>query len=157
MEDVDDIKSVALQFFENRFYEPEPVRPTLDGIQFNRLSYEDSVDLEVSFSAEEIKDIIWNYDGNKSPGTDGFNFNFLKTCWNILKDDILNFVNEFHRGGLLPKAVTSSFLTLIPECDNPQGLSEFRPISLIGCLYKVISKLLASRLSRVIGKLISKS
>lgn len=35
-----------------------------------------------------------------------------------MKDDVCGFVNEFHSIGILPKAVTTSFLTLIPKVDN---------------------------------------
>jgi len=43
---------------------------------------------------------------------------------------------------------------LIPKVDNPQQLDDFRPISLVGCLYKIISKVLSLRLKKVISKLI---
>ncbi|XP_058762006.1 uncharacterized protein LOC131635401 [Vicia villosa] len=62
---------------------------------------------------------------------------------------------DFHKYGRLSKAIISSFLTLIPKCDNPLGLDEFRPICLVGCVYKVISKLLASRLKRVLDPIVS--
>ncbi|CAJ2637811.1 unnamed protein product [Trifolium pratense] len=107
------------------------------------------------FTEEEVKEIIWSSDGNKSPGPDGFNFNFLKTCWSIVKSDVMNFVEEFFVNAVLPKAITSSFLTLIPKKDHPESLSDYRPIFLIGCLYKILSKLLTNRLKRVLGKLIS--
>lgn len=45
-------------------------------------------------------------------------------------------------------------MTLIPKVENPVGLGEFRPISLIGCYYKMIVKMLARRLKRVMGKLV---
>lgn len=48
----------------------------------------------------------------------------------------------------------SSFVTLIPIMDDPQGLNEFRPISLIGCMYKIISNVLANKLRRVLGNII---
>ncbi|CAJ2637160.1 unnamed protein product [Trifolium pratense] len=67
----------------------------------------------------------------------------------------MNFVEEFFVNAVLPKAITSSFLTLIPKKDHPESLSDYRPICLIGCLYKILSKLLANRLKRVLGKLIS--
>jgi hypothetical protein len=67
----------------------------------------------------------------------------------------MGFLGEFHRNGVLPKAVTASFLTLIPKGDHPQCLTDYRPICLIGCMYKIIAKLLANRLKGVIGKLIS--
>ena len=45
----------------------------------------------------------------------------------------------------------SSFITLITKCKDPSILTEFRPISLIGCLYKIIAKILACRLKKVVG------
>ncbi|PNX70644.1 cysteine-rich receptor-like protein kinase, partial [Trifolium pratense] len=107
------------------------------------------------FSEEDVREVIWNCDGNKSLGPDGYNFNFLKECWPTLKCDVMEFLNEFHRNAVLPKAVTASFLALIPKKDHPQHLSEYRPICLIGILYKILSKLLAARLKNVMGKLIS--
>ncbi|GAU45905.1 hypothetical protein TSUD_280460 [Trifolium subterraneum] len=59
--------------------------------------------------------------GNKSPGPDGFNLNFFKACWPIVKHEVLAFLNEFHDSAHLPKAVTASFLTLVPKKDHPQG------------------------------------
>lgn len=50
--------------------------------------------------------------------------------------------------------MSASFLALIPKNGSPQELSEYRPISLIGCLYKMIAKVLAGRLKRVLGKVI---
>ncbi|KAK2383713.1 hypothetical protein QL285_071138 [Trifolium repens] len=66
------------------------------------------------------------------------------------------FLIEFHDNAFLPKALTASFLTLIPKKDHPQDLFDYRPICLIGSLYKVVSKVLANRLKSVLGKLISK-
>lgn len=41
---------------------------------------------------EEIKEEVWCCDGNKSLGSDGFNLHFIKECWDVVKDDIVNFV-----------------------------------------------------------------
>ncbi|CAJ2673784.1 unnamed protein product [Trifolium pratense] len=65
------------------------------------------------------------------------------------------FLREFHNNAILPKAVTASFLTLIPKKDHPQILFDYRPICLIGSLYKILSRILANRLKRVLGKVIS--
>ncbi|MCH80575.1 LINE-1 reverse transcriptase like [Trifolium medium] len=107
------------------------------------------------FLEEDVREVIWSCDGNKSPGPDGFNFNFLKECWSTLKIDVMEFLNEFHQNDVLPKAVTASFLALIPKKDHPQLLSYYRPICLIDILYKLLSKLLAARLKNIMGKLIS--
>ncbi|XP_058734303.1 uncharacterized protein LOC131606033 [Vicia villosa] len=84
-------------------------------VDLAKLSLEDSMGLEVPFLEEEVRDVIWNSDGDKSPGLDGFNMGFYKICWPFLKKDILNFVNEFFECAILPKAVTASFLSLIPK------------------------------------------
>lgn len=64
-------------------------------------------------------------------------------------------VNEFFETRRIPKGFTAYFVALIPKITNPQVLSDFRPISLMGYLYKIISKLLANRLKKVIDSLIS--
>lgn len=55
----------------------------------------------------------------------------------------------------LLKVMTTLFLALIPKRDNPQDLVVFRPIFLIGCMYKVMAKILASRLRKVVRKVVS--
>lgn len=64
---------------------------------------------------------------------------------------------SFHSGVALLKSVTSSFLASIPKSNNPLGLDEYRPICLIGSIHKIISKVLAARIKKVIGKVISNS
>ncbi|MCH96062.1 RNA-directed DNA polymerase (Reverse transcriptase), partial [Trifolium medium] len=87
---------------------------------------------------------------------DGFNFNFLKACWEIIKGDVKGFLHEFHNNAILPKAITASFLALIPKKHHPQALSDYRPICLVNSLYKILAKVLVARLKRVMGKLILK-
>jgi exonuclease III len=156
VEGADDIKSIVLDHFSKHFKEDWSNRPYLQGIDFNSLSSEDNELLLAPFSEEEVKDVIFSCDGNKSPGPDGFNINFYKSCWPIVKHDVMAFMFEFYANAFLPKAMTASFLTLIPKKDHPQELFDYRPICLIGSLYKVVSKVLANCLKSVLGKLISK-
>jgi hypothetical protein len=69
----------------------------------------------------------------------------------------MRFMVEFHRNGKLTKGINSTFIALIPKVDNPQSLNEFRPISLVGSLYKILAKVLANRLRMVLGSVISDS
>lgn len=79
---------------------------------------------------------------------------FTKECWDMLKDDIVDFFNELHTKAALPKVFSAFFINLIPKNDNPQGLGEYRPICLIGCVHKILAKALASRLKRVLPNVI---
>ncbi|GKD08130.1 RNA-directed DNA polymerase, eukaryota, reverse transcriptase zinc-binding domain protein [Tanacetum coccineum] len=56
----------------------------------------------------------------------------------------------------MPKGTKSSFITLIPKTANPIHINDFRPISLIDVQYKIVAKVLANRLSKVIDKVVSK-
>jgi len=106
------------------------------------------------FSEEEVRATIWGCDSSKSPGPDGFNFGFIKSCWDILKKDVMSTVKDFAGFGCWPRGSNALFLRLIPKVENPQQLGEFRPISLVGCLYNIISKALSLHLKKVIGKII---
>jgi hypothetical protein len=118
---VNEIKQEAKLHFFSHLDEAWNSRPFVEGINFNSLTDEDNANLLEPFSEEEIRDTVWSCDGNKSPGPDGFNINFLKTCWPIVKKDVVAFFKDFHKNAHLPKAFTASFLTLIPKKDHPQG------------------------------------
>lgn len=148
-------KAVKEHFEEGRYKEERFKRPTLDGVRFKQISQEENNMLTTPFSLEEIKEVVWECDDNKSPGLDGLNFTFIKSCWEIISPEILKFFKEFYRLGRLPKAVCASFMAFIPKNSSPQGLHEYRPISLIGCLYKMLAKVLAGRLKNVLGNVIS--
>lgn len=55
----------------------------------------------------------------------------------------------------IPKGCNASFFTFIPKILNPKSIKDFRLISLIGCQYKIIGKLLSNRLSEVISPVVS--
>jgi len=62
---------------------------------------------------------------------------------------------EFHRNSKLAMGINSTFIALIPKVDSPYCLNDFRPISLVGSMYKSLAKVLANRLCSVIGSVIS--
>jgi hypothetical protein len=69
----------------------------------------------------------------------------------------MRFISEFHLNGKLITRLNSTFIALIPNVDNLQRLNDFSPISLVGCLYKILSKVFANRLRLVISSIISES
>ncbi|GJS65746.1 RNA-directed DNA polymerase, eukaryota, reverse transcriptase zinc-binding domain protein [Tanacetum coccineum] len=105
---------------------------------------------------EEIKEAVWDCGSSKALGPDRFSFAFVKKYWDIIKKDLHNFINSFFASCDMPYGANSSFFTLIPKVNNPTLITYFRPISLIGIYYKIIAKILANRLSKVIDKIVSK-
>lgn len=75
-----------------------------------KLNEQESRSLEEPFTRDEIKQAVFEGNGDKSPGHDGFNLEFLKKCWDTVREEIVLFIQVFHKGGKLPKAVTASFL-----------------------------------------------
>lgn len=84
-------------------------------------------------------------------GLDGFIFKFIKSYWDQLHGDILRFVQHFEKHGKVDEGCNSSFITLVPKIKDSLKLLDYRPICLIGCLYKSISKTLAHRIKSSIG------
>ena len=103
----------------------------------------------------EIKSAIWSLKADKDPGPDGFTINFYKAAWDIIKGDLKNMLKWIRRKDKVGGATNSSFLMLIPKEKNPISIDRFRPISICNTSYKILSKLLATRLKKVMGRIIS--
>lgn len=143
--------------FSSQLKEEWDNRPTPDGIQFKQISDGEAARLIEPFSMERVKEAVWSCESNKSLGPDDFNVSFIKACWNTIKEEVLELMVKFHSNGKLPKAFKASFVVLIGKTKIPQRLNEFRPISLIGCMYKIIAKILAARLKGLLRGVISSS
>lgn len=68
---------------------------------------------------EEIKEVVWNFEVEKSLGPNDFNMGFYKKCWEVIKDDLLDYVMKFYLNAILPKVVNASSISLIPKSSNP--------------------------------------
>nr|KAJ0197982.1 hypothetical protein LSAT_V11C700375200 [Lactuca sativa] len=148
------INKEATRFFERKYRECWRVRPVFRSEGFRKLLEEDTRYLEGEFSMGEVKNAIWLCGGNKSLGPDGFTFKFLKKFWELLKGDIMGKIKYFEAGGKITRGCNSSSISLAAKTKDPLHFCDFRPISLIGSIYKIIAKLLALRLKKVIGGVI---
>jgi len=144
------VKEETRLFFKRRFQEPERERLRLDGVRFKSIDQQHNALLVARFKEDEVRAAIRNCDSTKRPGPDGLNFNFIKQFCDLLKPNVLRFLNEFHANGVFPKGSYVSFLALIPKVNDPQGLNDYRPISLIGCINKIVAKVLSNRLKKVL-------
>ncbi|GKF19522.1 putative RNA-directed DNA polymerase, eukaryota, reverse transcriptase zinc-binding domain protein, partial [Tanacetum coccineum] len=122
---------------------------------FATLCLEEIAMLQQQATLDEIRKAVWDCGSGKSPRPDGFSFLFLKKYWDIFKDDVAVFVNNFMESGTMPKGTNSAFITLILKTPNPILIKDYHSISLIGMKYKIVAKLLANRFSTVLDKLVS--
>jgi hypothetical protein len=157
MEGVQPISQVVFSHFESHFKARRVDRPGVDNLAFKQLNLIDCGSLTRLFLKAKVNDVVWNCDSFKSLGPDGVNFGFFKDFCMELKGEVMRFMSEFHHNGKLTKGINSTLIAFIPKVDSPQCLNDFRPISLVGCLYKILAKVLANRLRMVIGSVISES
>ncbi|GLT51115.1 hypothetical protein SLA2020_245490 [Shorea laevis] len=155
VEDPDMVKAEVVNYFCKMFQEDAWNRSKPANLGFQKISKDQKEWLERPFTIEEIEEGLKSYYGSQAPGLDGYNFNFLKLIWISVREDFVNFFREFHRNNKLVRRLNSSFLALIPKKLSPRELKDFRPISLIGCMYKLLAKVLANRLNVVMPVIIS--
>ena len=153
-EELEVVRREAKSLFERRFMATQDFGVHLGSVEFRSLPLEVSRNMVIKFSEEEVKNAVWDCGGSKSPGPDGFNFNFIKSCWEVLKVDVMAAVQLFHTTGSLPKGCNASFIALIPKVRDPSTLDQFKPISLVGVIYKIITKFLSSRMKKIMPLII---
>ncbi|GJS24842.1 RNA-directed DNA polymerase, eukaryota [Tanacetum coccineum] len=128
----------------------------VDGVRFfNKLTLQFTLSSVEKVTKDEIKRAVWDCGPDKSPGPDGFMFGFYRRYWKIIESDVVDAVNCFFHQGSFPKGGNSLFIDLIPKTPDVNMVKDFRPISLIGSMYKIIAKILANLLVYVLGDLVN--
>ncbi|XP_074303189.1 uncharacterized protein LOC141637599 [Silene latifolia] len=115
---------------------------------------ENWVSLLKPVTGKEIKDALFSIPDIKSPGTDGYTNKFFKDAWGEIGGDVINVVQDFFHQRQLLKQINATNLTLIPKCDRPKIVLQYRPISCCNVAYQVISKLLCARLAEVLPHIV---
>nr|GFC20690.1 RNA-directed DNA polymerase, eukaryota, reverse transcriptase zinc-binding domain protein [Tanacetum cinerariifolium] len=140
-----------------RFGKPTDIRASIDMNFPKVLSSVQKEEPECDVSKEELKRAVWDCGIDKSPSPDGFTFGFFRKFWSTIENDVYEAVTYFFTNGVIPKGCNSSFISLIPKTSGVNMVKDFRPISLIGCMYKIIAKILTNRLVGVIGDIVNEA
>lgn len=106
---------------------------------------------EREFSKKEIWEGLKQCDKDKAQGPNRFNMGFIQELWHIITGDITEAFKELHENGTFLKSSKFSFMVFIPKVERAENMRDFMPISLVTCIYKLISKLLARRMPKVLG------
>ena len=154
---VANLKEGIRNHFIQRFTQEHVPGFDFDLENHRKISAEQVLFLEAIPTRDEIRRAVWACGINKAPGFDGFNFNFIREMWEVLEDEIYDSVLEFFCTGHSIRHLNITWVTLIPKSENPIDIDHYRPISMVGALYKIISKILSARLKEVIGTIIDES
>lgn len=132
----DELKKEAVSLFSKIFKEDHQVRPTFENREFKQPNSSQVETLTSPFTHDEINNAVASCDSSKAPGPNGFNFKFVKSAWEVVKWDFYDIVAEFQLNSRLPRGCNNDFIGLIPKIDSPHGFKDYRPISMVGCVYK---------------------
>eukprot|EP01018_Ginkgo_biloba_P004985 Gb_28741 [translate_table: standard] len=117
---------------------------------------EDNVSLTKEITVDELKEVMLSLQKDKSLGPDGWTIEFFLGYFDFIETNLLRVIEELRSSAKMLAAVNSTFKALIPKTDNPVFFEDFRPISLCNCMYKILTKLLAMRIKKVLSFSISK-
>eukprot|EP00253_Pinus_taeda_P028731 PITA_28731 len=153
-----DIEAVMVQHFrgitnENNLDRDQHIKEIIKNIP-RMVSREDNFKLNKPVIEAEVSTVIKDVQNGKATGPNGFNVDFFKACWNVVKHDILDVVEDSKRSRSILKALNISFISLIPKQDSALTPDKFRPIALCNVVYKIISKILANKLKPLLPSLI---
>ena len=74
-----------------------------------------------------------------------------------MERNVLAVFEEFYQRSKFEKSLNATFIALIPKKNGASNIQDFRPISLVGSVYKILAKVLENRLKKVLDQLISES
>jgi len=89
-------------------------------------------------------------------GPDGFGGFFFQHYWHIIQADVTNAVLEFFVNSWILPGFNSNNIALIPKTPNATSIDQYRPIAMANFKFKIISKIIADRLSQLMPSIISK-
>ena len=132
-------------------------RAEIEGLPFASFSPDEASSLKLPFREEEVFFALNEMDGDKASILDGFTLAFWQDYWYFVKEEIMEMFNEFFVNGTFTRSLNTTFIVLIPKKGGADDLKDFRPISLLDGLYKLFAKVLANRLKKVVGLVVSEA
>jgi hypothetical protein len=153
--DHNDKRNVVQDHFEHIMADPPPC-----SCDFNwPLLQWDSPDLsslDRPFSEDEIWQAIRLMPQDTTSGPDGFTGLFLRKCWQTIRHNIIDAINSIYNLRCQDLTlINKANIILLPKKEGAEAITDYRPISLIHAVTKIITKVLALRLQPFMHRLIS--
>ncbi|KAJ8034902.1 hypothetical protein HOLleu_21924 [Holothuria leucospilota] len=154
-----EITDVFHNFYTNLFTRHADVNLNLQDAFIQCLNHKISDDdkriLDEPISLVELNKAVSRAASNKSPGSDGLPYEFYSSFIDILGNDLVDVFNDTFHSGTLSESQRMGIITLIPKKGDTTNASNWRPISLLNTDYKLIAKILQTRLARVLPSIVN--
>ncbi|XP_074300110.1 uncharacterized protein LOC141631324 [Silene latifolia] len=119
-----------------------------------RVTNDDADSLSKPFTAKEVHQAVFQMGPMKSPGPDGIPAIFYQRCWHLVKKDCTKAILSILNSGVVLKEMNRTFIVLVPKCDNPEEVKDYRPISLCNVFMRIVTKCITNRMQKVMGYLV---
>ena len=151
-------EKIILDYFSSIFSTDHPSNfgASLEAVS-ERVTLEMNNVLLGSFRADEVWRALQQMHPTKSPEPDGMSPIFYQKYWDIVSVCVSNCVLQALNTGLMLRDISNTYICLIPKIKNPQKITDYRPISLCNVIYKLISKVLANRLKKILHEVINEA
>ena len=127
----------------------------LNDVQVAKISEKDIQMLEEGITVEELGKTLQKLSNNRSPGSDGFPYEFFKVFWIDIKHFVHRSLTNGIATGKLSITQREGHITLVPKPSKPRNLiTSWRPITLLNSTYKILSATIANRLKQILSKII---
>jgi hypothetical protein len=122
-----------------------------------QISPVDNEKLVAVFTEQEVKETVFKMKYNKAPGPDGFLAEFYQIFWEAIKGDLMSLFKDFYENKLPLFNLNFEIITLLPKQQEASHIKQYRPICLLDVSFKIFTKEMVNRMTRIASKLISPS
>ena len=151
-----ELKDHITEYFK-KLFTSEIEQPNQDVLSLvkRRVSTEMNNALLSPYTADDVRKALFDIGDLKAPGPDGLHAIFYKRFWPMLGDDLIEEVLKAVNTCTIPSGWNDTAIVMIPKVNSPEKVTQFRPISLCNVVYKIIAKMIASRLKVFLPDIIS--
>jgi len=156
----EDILAVASDYYKQLYQSVSPsddeINDYIRSIDIeNALNDDEKLLCEGKVTFAECESTVKAMKRNKSPGLDGICIEFYQVFWPLIGHFLVDVFNLSYSNGMLSPSQRSAVMTLIHKKDDRDDINNYRPISLTNVDYSILAHILANRLQKVIGKIVS--
>jgi len=109
---------------------------------FPRLAANHITKLGRPYRSNKVWNALKGMSSYKAPSANGFQALFFRGFWNMVGDSVIQMVLGALKGQALPITINHTYLTLILKVENPQFITQVRPIGLCNVNYKLVTKVI---------------
>ena len=150
----------TVEYFQDIFTSSNPsvaaINTCLQGME-SVVTTDMNEQLLAEFSMDEVSQALKQMYPTKAPGPNGMSAIFYQTYWDIVGPEVTQAILSILYSGYLLRKINYTHIALIPKVKNLENITDFRPISLFNVIYKIVSKVLANKLKKVLPFVISEA